>query len=63
MAPAQVRISGAADDVKRLAEFLAAIPFISASPAGIKARPSGIAQGYMTVILNPEPESEMEVSP
>jgi hypothetical protein len=51
MAPAQVRISGAAEDVRRLAEFLAAIPEISASPAGVKARPSGIAQGYMTVTL------------
>jgi hypothetical protein len=51
MAPVQVRISGAAEDVRKLAEFLAAIPGISASPAGMKARPSGIAQGYMTVNL------------
>ena len=50
-APVQVRISGAAEDVRKLAEFLAAIPGISASPADIKARPSGIAQGYMTVNL------------
>lgn len=63
MAPVQVRISGAADDVRRLAEYLAEIPAISASPAGIKARPSGIAQGYLTVILNPEPEPETEASP
>ncbi len=34
LAPVQVRISGAADDVRRLTEFLAAIPGISASPAG-----------------------------
>ena len=39
------------DDVRKLAEFLAAIPGISASPIDIKARPSGIAQGYMTVNL------------
>jgi hypothetical protein len=51
MAPVQVRISGAAEDVGKLAEFLAAIPGISASPIGIKARPSGIAQGYLTVTL------------
>ena len=51
MAPVQVRISGAADDVRRLAEFLAALPGISASPIGIKARPSGIAPGYLTVNL------------
>ena len=51
MAPVQVRISGAADDVRRLAEFLAALPGISASPIDIKARPSGIAQGYLTVHL------------
>ena len=52
MAPVQVRISGAAEDVGKLAGFLAASPGIGASPAGIKARPSGIAQGYLTV--NPE---------
>ena len=46
MAPVQVRISGAAEDVGKLA-----IPGISASPVDIKARPSGIAQGYMTVNL------------
>ena len=51
MAPVQARISGAADDVRRLTEFPAAIPGISASPAAIKARPSGIAQGYRTVHL------------
>ena len=51
MAAVQVRISGAAEDVGKLAGFLAAIPGISASPADIKARPSGIAQGYMTVNL------------
>jgi hypothetical protein len=51
MAPVQVRISGAAEDVQKLAEFLAAIPGISASPIDITARPSGIAQGYMTVNL------------
>ena len=51
MAPVQVRISGAAEDVGKLAEFLAAIPGISAGLIDIKARPSGIAQGYMTVNL------------
>jgi hypothetical protein len=51
MAPVQIRISGAPEDVKRLAEFLTAIPVISTSPIDIKARPSGIAQGYMTVNL------------
>jgi hypothetical protein len=51
MAPVQVRISGAAGDVRRLADFLADIPGISASPIDTKARPSGIAQGYMTVTL------------
>ena len=51
MAPVQVRISAAADDVRRPAEFLAASPGISASPPDIKARPSGIAQAYMTVNL------------
>jgi hypothetical protein len=50
-APVQVRISGAADDTKRLAEYLAAIPGISASAADIKARPSGIAHAYLTVNL------------
>ena len=54
MAPVQVRLSGAADDVNRLAEFLAGIPGISASPAGVRTRASGIAQGYMTVTLNGE---------
>jgi len=39
MAPVQVRLSGAADDVNRLAEFLAGIPGISASPAGARTRP------------------------
>ena len=54
MAPVNVRISGTPEDVKRLAEFLAGIQGLSASPADIKARPSGIAQGYMTVMLNGE---------
>jgi hypothetical protein len=49
MAPVQVSISGAADDVQRLAEFLATMPGISVSPVEIKARPSGVAQGYLTV--------------
>jgi len=54
MAPVQVRISGAANDVRKLADFLAAIPGISASPVEVKARPSGIAQGYLTVIIKGE---------
>ena len=32
MAPVQVRLGGAADDVRRLAEFLAGLPGISLSP-------------------------------
>jgi hypothetical protein len=51
MAPVNVRISGALDDVRRLADFLASIRGISASPVEVKARPSGIAQGYLTVNL------------
>ena len=60
MAPVQVRISGAADDVNRLAEFLAGLPGINASPADIKARPSGIAQGYLTVILEGNADARPE---
>ena len=54
MAPVQVRISGAADDVRRLSEFLAGLQAISASPVEVRNRASGIAQGYMTVLLNGE---------
>ena len=54
MAPVQVRISGAADDVHKLADFLAGLRAISASPAAVRTRPSGIAHGYMTVTLNGE---------
>jgi hypothetical protein len=54
MGPVQVRFSGAADDVRRLAEFLAGLPGISASPAGVRTRAPGIAQGYMTVLLDGE---------
>jgi len=54
MAPVNARISGAPEDVRRLAEFLESIPGISASPAEVKARPSGIAQGYITVNLKGE---------
>jgi hypothetical protein len=54
MAPVQVRISGAADDVQELADFLAGLQAISASPVEVRARPAGIAQGYMTVTLNGE---------
>ncbi len=54
MAPVQVRISGAPDDVKKLAEFLAGLPEISASPVGIKPRSPGFAQGYLTVNLTGE---------
>jgi hypothetical protein len=52
--PVQVRLSGAADDVRRLAEFLAGLPGISATPVEVRNRTSGIAQSYMTVILNGE---------
>ena len=54
MAPVQVRISGAPDDATRLAEFLAGIQGISASPVEVRKRLSGIAQGYMTMMLNGE---------
>ncbi len=54
MAPVQVRISGAPGDVKRLAEFLAGLPHISASPAVLKPRSPGFAQGYLTVNLTEE---------
>ena len=54
MAPVQVRLSGAADDVRRLAESLAGLPGISASPAGVRNRAPGIAQGYMTVMIDGE---------
>ena len=54
MAPVQVRLSGAADDVRRLAEFLAGLQEVSASPAEVRNRASGIAHGYMTVLLNGE---------
>ena len=63
MAPVQVRLSGAPGDVRRLAEFLVGLQGISASPVEVRNRASGIAQGYMTVNLTPEPEPEMEASP
>lgn len=37
--------------MRKLADFLAAGPGLSASRAGIGARPSSIAQGYLTVNL------------
>jgi hypothetical protein len=54
MAPVQVRLSGAADDVKRLAEFRAGLPGVSASPVEVRNRAPGIAQGYMTVMIDGE---------
>jgi len=54
MAPVQVRISGAPEDVTALAEFLASLAGINTSPIDIKARPSGIAQGYLTVFITGE---------
>ena len=54
MAPVQVRLSGAADDVRRLAEFLAGLQGISASPVEVRNRAPGIAQGYMTVMIDGE---------
>ena len=54
MAPVQVRLSGAAGDVRRLAEFLAGLQAISASPVEVRNRASGIAQGYITVMINGE---------
>ena len=54
MARVQVRLSGAADDVKRLAEFLAGLPGISANPVEVRNRAPGIAQGYMTVMIDGE---------
>ena len=41
MAPVQVRISGAREDVTRLAEFLASLDQISASPVSLKPRAAG----------------------
>jgi hypothetical protein len=54
MAPVNMHISGTAEDVKGPAEFLAGIRGLSASPVEVRNRPSGIAQGYMTVMLNGE---------
>ena len=54
MAPVQVRLSGAADDARRLAEFLAGLQAISASPVEVRNRAPGIAQGYMTVMIDGE---------
>ena len=54
MAPVQVRISGAAGDMRKLADFLAGLQAISASPVEVRTRASGIAHGYMTVMLNGE---------
>ena len=41
MAPVQVRISGAREDVTRLAEFLASLDQISASPVSLRPRAAG----------------------
>ena len=41
MAPVQVRISGAREDVTRLAGFLASLDQISASPVSLKPRAAG----------------------
>jgi hypothetical protein len=54
MAPVQVRLSGAADDVRWLAEFLVGLQGISASPVEVRNRAPGIAQGYLTVMLDGE---------
>lgn len=54
MAPVQVRISGVPEDVTRLAEFLAGLGQISASPVSLKPRGNGLAQGYLTVIITGE---------
>jgi len=50
MAPVQVRLSGAADDLRRLAEFLAGLQEISASPADI--RHSGSSYGMEPLAMN-----------
>ena len=49
MAPVQVRITGAVEDVERFAEFLTGLHQISASPMTLRPRSRGVAQGYMTV--------------
>jgi hypothetical protein len=54
MAPVQVRITGAAEDVERFAEFLADLHQISASPMTLRPRNRGVAQGYMTVHIGGE---------
>ena len=54
MTPVQVRITGAAEDVERFAEFLAGLYQISASPMTLRPRSRGVVQGYMTVHIGGE---------
>ena len=54
MAPVQVRITGATEDVEQFAEFLTGLHQISASPMTLRARSRGVAQGYMTVHIGGE---------
>ena len=49
MAPVQVRITGASEDVEKFAEFLTDLHQVSASPVTLRPRSRGVAQGYMTV--------------
>ena len=54
MAPVQVRITGAPEDVEQVAEFLAGLPPVSASPMTLRPRSRGVTQGYMTVHIRGE---------
>jgi hypothetical protein len=49
MAPGQVRITGAPEDVEEFAEFLTDLHQVSASPMTLRPRNRGVAQAYMTV--------------
>ena len=54
MAPVEVRITGAPEDVEEFAEFLTALHQVSASPMTLRPRSRGVAQGYMTVHIGGE---------
>ena len=54
MAPVQVRITGAPEDVEEFAEFLTDLNQVSASPMTLRPRSRGVAQGYMTVYIGGE---------
>lgn len=54
MAPVEVRITGAAEDVEQFAEFITSLHQITASPMTLRPRNRGVAQGYMTVHIGGE---------